>query len=138
MWFTPKVQVFRGRRTQAAIGLIHAAALGFQSGLAYGVITRGSSDAAVTVGLGLPYTGGRVGTSSSSTLIGGERRVNARVKLITENYLMRGVTMFSGGMRIVRRRRTVDFQAIAMPGIPGLGGSFRVTYRLRDPRPALN
>lgn len=136
MWFTPKVQVYRGQRTQAAIGLIHGAALGVQSGLAYGVITRGSSDAAVTVGLGLPYVGGRVDGSRPSTLIGGERRVNARVKVITENYVMRGLTMVSGGVRVVRQRRTVDFQVIAVPGYSRPGGTFRLTYRLRDPAPA--
>lgn len=135
LWVTPKVQVFRGRRTQAAVGLIHMAGFGVHSGLAYGVITRGSSDAAVTVGLGLPYIGGRVYRSSPSTLIGGERRVNARVKLITENYVMGGQTMLSGGVRFVRRRRTLDIQAVKVPRVPGLGGTFRLTYRLRDPRP---
>lgn len=137
MWFTPKVQVFRGRRTQAAIGLIHAAGFGAHSGLAYGVITRGSSDAAVTVGVGVPYVDGRVNASSPSTLIGGERRINARVKVISENYVMRNLKMFSGGVRIVHRRRTADFQAIAVPGSPNLGGMFRLTYRLRDPKPRL-
>lgn len=136
MWFTPKVQVYRGQRTQAAIGLIHSAVFGVQGGLAYGVITRGSSDAAVTVGLGVPYVGGRVDGSRPSTLIGGERRVNARVKLVTENYVMRGLTMFSGGVRVVRQRRTVDVNVIAVPGYPRPGGIFRLTYRLRDPGPA--
>lgn len=135
VWFTPKVQVFRGRRTQAAVGLIHAAGFGIHGGLAYGAITRGSSDAGVTVGLGLPYVGGRVYGSTPSTLIGGERRINARMKVMTENYVMRGQTMLSGGVRFMRRRRTLDVQAIKVPGIPRLGGTFRLTYRLRDPRP---
>lgn len=135
VWFTPKVQVFRGQRTQAAIGLIHGAGFGVQSGLVYGVITRGSSDAAVTVGLGLPYVGGRVYGSTPSTLIGGERRISARTKLMTENYVLRGQTMLSGGLRFVQRRRTLDVQAIKVPGIPQLGGTFRLTYRLRDPKP---
>ena len=51
VWFTPKVQVYRGRNVQAAVGVMHFLNLEDDGGLgiAYGVTTTiGSDDSAVS------------------------------------------------------------------------------------------
>ena len=48
-------------------------------------------------------------------MIGGERRVSPRVKLITENYLARGGGLVNGGLRLFRSHASLDL---------GLGAAF--------------
>jgi len=55
-WFTPKVQVVRTERAQAAVGLLHVFDFdGDNAGIAYGVSTFGDNDNAATVGAGQAY-----------------------------------------------------------------------------------
>ena len=117
-WITPKVQIFNGQKTQAALGLVHVAAAGHHLGLAYGVTTHGTSNAAVTLGLGLAYPQFEV--RRPVVLVGAEKRVSNRVKLITENYLagQDGNVILSGGIRVVQRRRTLDLSWVKFPGMP--------------------
>jgi hypothetical protein len=117
-WITPKVQIFNGQKTQAALGLVHVAAAGHHVGLAYGVTTHGTSNAAVTLGLGLAYPQFEV--RRPVALVGVEKRVSNRVKLITENYLagQDGNVILSGGLRVVRRRRTLDLLWVKFPAMP--------------------
>jgi hypothetical protein len=114
VWITPKVQVFGGRRTQGAIGLMHVVGKGANSGLAYGVATHGTTNTAFTVGAGIAYP-----THSGShgiALVGAERRVSPRVKLLTENYLSAEGTVLTGGVRLVGRKRTLDIAWFKFPG----------------------
>ena len=61
------------------------------SGIAYGVMTHGAPDGAVTLGVGYTYRARPDAEGGAAiVMIGGERRVSPRVKLITENYLARG------------------------------------------------
>ncbi len=105
-WLTPKVQLFSGRRTQAALGVVHITGKGTNSGIAYGVVTHGGPDGAISVGVGGSYaTSGRgVG---QVVMVGGERRVGQNLKLLSENYLSR-TPLFLGGLRRLNRRGTVD------------------------------
>jgi hypothetical protein len=115
---TPKVQVFTRQKTQAALGLLHVAAERHQGGLAYGVATHGTPDGAVTLGLGIAYP--HVQRQRPLALIGAEKRVSPRVKLITENYIGvgHGETILGGGMRFIHRRRTLDLAWFKFPGMP--------------------
>ena len=117
VWVTPKAQVFSGHKTQAAIGLVHTVVLGHHAGLAYGVTTYGTSDAAVTLGLGLAYP--NVERQRPVALLGAEKRVSPRLKLITENYLgsFYGDAFLSAGMRYIHRRRTLDVSWSIVPGL---------------------
>jgi len=132
LWLTPKVQVFKRQKTQAALGLVHVAARGHHVGLAYGVATHGTPNAALTVGLGLAYP--QVEGRRPVALVGAEKRVSPHVKLITENYLAvkYGDAFLSGGVRLIRRRRTVDLSWIKFPGmtvypVPMVRLSFQVS-----------
>ena len=106
VWITPKMQVFGGRRTQGAVGLVHIVGKGANAGLAYGVATHGTTNTAFTVGAGIAYP-----THSGAhavVLVGAERRVSPRIKLLTENYQSAGNAILTGGLRVVGRKRTLD------------------------------
>ena len=53
-------------------------------------------------------------------LLGAEKRVSPHLKLITENYVgvAHGETILTGGMRFIRRRRTVNLAWLKFPGAP--------------------
>jgi hypothetical protein len=116
VWITPKVQVFHGRKTQVALGLVHAVVVGHHGGLGYGVVTHGTSNAAITLGLGLAYPQDE--HRRPVALVGAEKRVSPGVKLITENYLTAryGAAFLSGGMRLMKGRHTVDLAWFKVPG----------------------
>ena len=112
-WVTPKLQVYNGARSQAAVGVLHVFdGTGTGAGIGYGVGTFGSSDNAVTVGAGVAYAGDDRG---GLMMVGGERRVGRNLKLITENYLWKGGNGFvSGGVRFIGERLSADL-ALAVP-----------------------
>ena len=116
VWMTPKVQLFNSGRTQGAIGVVHVIGKGANGGLAYGVATHGTNDTAFTVGVGLAYPAGR-GTHPVA-LVGAERRVSPRVKLLTENYITSEGALLTGGIRLIRGKRTLDLAWFKFPGAP--------------------
>jgi hypothetical protein len=140
IWLTPKYQVYNAGRTSAAIGVMHFVILGedVRMGLAYGVVTRGTPDTAVTIGAGwaysryrdTEYTGNCFGPPSASmvpcvreevthtpgsavAMIGGEQRVNRRVKLISENYVFKQGVIVSAGVRFLGERLSADLGVFA-------------------------
>jgi hypothetical protein len=134
VWITPKVQLFSGRRTQGAVGLMHVVGKGANGGLAYGVVTHGTTNTAFTIGAGTAYP--THGGARAVTLVGAERRVSPRVKLLTENYLSAEGTLFTGGVRVLGRKRTLDIAWFKFPGaafypIPLLRMTFHVSGRDR-------
>jgi predicted heme/steroid binding protein len=117
-WVTPKVQVFNSPSTQAAVGVLHFMNIGDGNlGIAYGVVTHGSADSAVTAGVGYAYdrtydshSGGAV------VMIGGEHRVSRGVKLVTENYVWRDGGILVGGVRWLGENLSADFGLAAPIG----------------------
>jgi hypothetical protein len=113
VWFTPKVQIVDGTRMKAAVGVIHITGVDdFSAGIAYGVTTIGSNDAAATLGYGYAYTnhGGH-----GIVMIGGERRQSRRIKWITENWFWGGDGrgFVSGGIRFLGERLSADLSLVA-------------------------
>ncbi len=118
-YVAPKVTVWDRARSSVSLG-----ALGFfvteeldagSVGIVYGAGTFGSADNAVTVGAGWGYaaTNDYSGLSNDPVfMIGGERRVSRRVKLITENWLAFGGGevggLVSGGFRFIGDRLSAD------------------------------
>jgi hypothetical protein len=121
-WLTPKVQVFAGTKTTAAVGVLHASDGGAEgAGIAYGVVTRGTEDAAVTAGLGYAYR--RSPESDGGTpvvMVSAEKRVTRLAKLLTENYLGPGGALITGGVRLIRERLTLDLGVGATLGANSL------------------
>jgi len=123
VWVTPKFQVYRSAKTAASVGLLHTfGTIGDIGGAAYGVVTRGSADNSVTAGVGWIYEdstddGRREGTPF--VLIGGERRVGRRSKVVTESYVFSDGAIVSVGGRLITR--TFSFEAGILTPIGGDG-----------------
>jgi hypothetical protein len=117
VWITPKVQVYRSDRTQAAVGLMHVFNLEDASGgVAYTVVTLGSPDSSVSIGGGLGYAR-EAHTPAEYTgvaMIGGERQIARRIKLLTENYVWPRSAILSGGIRFFGERLSADV-GLAVP-----------------------
>jgi hypothetical protein len=117
-WLTPKIQLVNRARTTVAVGLLHLFATGEKGsvGIAYGVVTQGGSNAAVTLGVGCAYARGfDHDTGAAIVMIGGEKRVARNLKLITENYLWKGGDgLASAGVRFFGERLSADL-ALVVP-----------------------
>jgi hypothetical protein len=118
----PKLQVLRGRRVEAAVGVLlfvptrdPAAA----SGMGYGTGTAAiDSRTSLTVGVGM---GARHGErqDEATWMVGGDRRVSRRLKFLTENYRFPGgETLHMGGVRIVGEQLSADLAVAFRPGGP--------------------
>jgi hypothetical protein len=117
-WVTPKVQVFNGASTQAALGVLHFMNVGDGNlGIAYAVVTHGSADSAVTAGVGYAYDRTYDDHQGAGVvMIGGEHRVSRGVKLVTENYLWSGGGIVVGGVRWLGENLSADFGLAAPIG----------------------
>jgi hypothetical protein len=121
-WLTPKMQVMDTGSTGAAIGVMHMMVDGEQLGVAYGVVTHGSTDSAVTVGAGYGYAALDDGGGDGPVLmLGGEHRVHRSLKVITENHVFQGGGILSAGVRFLGERLSADL-GLAVP--LGAGESF--------------
>ena len=117
-WITPKIQIADTGSTAAAIGVMHMAGIDNESiGVAYGVVTRGSTDSAVTVGGGYAYARGDSQGGGPVLMIGGEHRVHRGVKLVTENYAFEGGGILSAGVRFMGERLSADLGLATPLGI---------------------
>jgi hypothetical protein len=107
-WITPKVQVVNTGTTQVAVGALHAFGPSFQSaGVAYGVLTTGNDKTSLTAGAGVGY--GLDGLHTTVVMVGGERRLNHRIRIMTENYISNGrAGILTGGIRFATSRFAGD------------------------------
>ena len=142
VWLTPKYQFYKGAKTSAAVGVLHFLLIGEEAraGLAYAVVTTGSDDDAWTVGGGWAYAryredrydySGCVGATPAAlavcatnerttrtpgspvVMVGGERRISRRFKLMTENYAFTNGGIVSGAVRILGERLSADLGLFA-------------------------
>ncbi|MBC7788415.1 MAG: DUF853 family protein [Anaerolineae bacterium] len=142
-YVAPKARVFATERAQLGVGaLVFFATQEIDEdplGIGYVVGTFGSNDNALTLGAGFGFYGDEV-TSKPAFLVGGERRISPRVKLITENYLVlyEGTTfhpssgtieprteslgLLSLGVRLFGERLSADFGLGGIVGEDGGGG----------------
>ncbi len=107
-----KVRVVSTAKTDVAVGFLAGSETGDESdgieGVMYGVVTHGTPDAAITLGIGYPLTGSEL-DRRPAIMLGGERRVSRKVKFLTENYLFRGGQgVVSFGLRFFGSRLSAD------------------------------
>ncbi|HEX6163624.1 MAG TPA: hypothetical protein VFZ31_09675 [Vicinamibacterales bacterium] len=114
-WITPKMQLLEYRSTAVSTGVMHFFNMGDAStGIAYGVVTQGSTDSAATIGAGYAYARSEEEDAGSAVLmVGGEHRVSRRVKVVTENYAFKGGGFVSGGVRFFGEKLSADFGLVA-------------------------
>jgi hypothetical protein len=120
-WLTPKLQVLEAGATAAAVGVLHMLVDGEQLGVAYGVVTHGTTDSAVTAGAGYAYARRGDNAGAPVVMIGGEHRVHRSVKIVTENYAFADGGILSGGIRFLGERLSADL-GLAVP--VGAGQAF--------------
>jgi hypothetical protein len=122
-WVTPKFQVMRQGSTSASIGVMHFFNVDDESlGIGYAALTQGSTDSALTVGVGYAYSRGAEADHGSSVLmIGGEHRLSRRIKFITENYAFKDGVMGSAGVRFFGEKLSADFGLVLVPFDEGIG-----------------
>ena len=113
-WITPKVQVYSGKAAQVSVGVMHFLNVGDGSlGIAYVVATRGSTDSAVTGGVGYAYDRTYDSKNGAAVvMIGGEHRVKRGMKLLTENYVFNGGGIVTGGVRWIGERFSADLAMV--------------------------
>ena len=91
-YFGPKLRLIDAPRTQISAGVFAGLWDGGMAGVAYGVGTWGTRDNAVTAGAGWGFSddtdddGGML--NRPILMLGGETRAGARIKFLTENYLL--------------------------------------------------
>lgn len=121
VWVTPKVQVLKSRSTQGSVGVLHLMNMGdYNAGIAYGVVTQGSADAAVTIGGGYAYSSADESRAGAPVvMLGGEKRLSKRLKFVTENYWFSGVGLASGGLRLMGDRLSADLGLVSPIGADG-------------------
>lgn len=110
-WVTPKVQLVNRAKVQAAAGVMHIVAPEVGSlGIAYGVVTTGTPDAALTVGVGAGYRRYEGDNETAAiVMIGGERGLRSNIKFITENYVWNGGDgIVSAALRFYGDRLSAD------------------------------
>ncbi len=110
-WLTPKVAIVRGPRVNVAAGVLHFVNVtdSGSAGIAYGVATVGSPDASVTAGAGWTYSSfDDDGNTTALVMVGGERRIGPRLKLMTENYVHEAGGLVCVGVRFLGDRLSAD------------------------------
>jgi hypothetical protein len=127
VWLAPKVRVLNLPGTQASAGVFALHVPGDDcaswsatggcirgesswAGVAYGIGTWGDDDVAVHAGAGITFGSGEFGGGLVPVMIGGERRIGRRTKLLTENWFIPGEgAAASAGWRRIGDRWTWDF-----------------------------
>jgi hypothetical protein len=120
-WITPKVQVYASESVQASVGVMHFLNVGDGTlGIAYVVGTRGTTDSAITGGVGYAYDRSYNSKNGAAVvMIGGEHRVTRGMKILTENYIFNGGGILTGGVRWLGERFSADLALV----VPTDGGS---------------
>jgi len=120
-WITPKIQVYGTESVQASVGVMHFLNVGDGNfGIAYVVGTRGTTDSAVTGGVGYAYDRSYNSQNGAPVvMIGAEHRVTGGLKILTENYIFNGGGILTGGVRWLGERFSADLALV----VPTDGGS---------------
>jgi hypothetical protein len=107
---TPKYQVIRRPGTSFTVGALHFQSLDAASlGLAYGVVTHGTDDNAVTVGMAWLYIRDEADVGAApAAIVGAEHRISSRGKLVADAYLFDGGAWTSAAYRLVWTHVAVD------------------------------
>lgn len=130
VWFTPKLQLIAEPTTQVSIGVMHFLNIDNAAlGIAYAAGTKGTTDTAVTVGLGWAYArSGGHSAGAAVLMLGGEHRVSRRIKLITENYIFEDLNLISGGIRFMGDRLSADVGFFTALNVGELGAAPMVNF----------
>lgn len=119
VYFAPKLTLVHEERASISAGVLAGTVTGEETwgGLLYGVGTFGTTDQAVTLGIGFAWGGGDI-EDTPILLVGAETRVSGSIKLISENYIIPGIedaVLLSGGVRFFGERVAADLGFVTTP-----------------------
>jgi hypothetical protein len=114
LWITPKVQAYASESVQASVGVMHFLNVGDGNfGIAYVVGTRGTTDSAVTGGVGSAYDRSyNAKNGAAVVMIGAEHRITRGMKILSENYIFNGGGILTGGVRWLGERFSADLAMV--------------------------
>jgi hypothetical protein len=114
LWITPKVQAYASESVQASVGVMHFLNVGDGNfGIAYVVGTRGTTDSAVTGGVGYAYDRSyNAKNGAAVVMIGAEHRITRGMKILSENYIFNGGGILTGGVRWLGERFSADLAMV--------------------------
>ena len=118
LWFvTPKVGIVRRENVNVAVGVLLGGVRRETGGIGFVSSTFGGEDNNVTIAIGNAFAGDKL-ANSQVYMVGGETRVSRRLTLVTENYLIPGLTkpLISYGVRILGEKMSVDLALINYTG----------------------
>ncbi len=126
LYLAPKLTFELSPKIGIAAGLLYLAVPGNISNitLGYAVTTYGSDTQGITIGFGLPLMADV--NRTPLLLVGLEKQIGNRIKLISENWIFTGdetTILFSGGLRFFGKSLAADFAFITTQdffGSPGL------------------
>ncbi|MCX6142276.1 MAG: hypothetical protein NTZ35_03560 [Ignavibacteriales bacterium] len=140
-YFAPKITPLHLQNFDLSAGVLYINALGSGfsgGGIVYGVGTYGSSDHALTVGLGWGFAGGEI-ANKPILLLGGELRLSNSIKLISENWIPPGtdLVVYSFGFRFFGENLAADLgffrpskmETGGFPFIPWIGFAYNFGAR---------
>ncbi len=112
VYLAPKLRLYSDERTDFAVGAFHFEEIGneysdLHFGALYAVLTRGTSDRAISLAVGAAYDEHDF-YEQPAVMLGGEFRVSRTIKLITENYFLPEATLLSVGPRFFGERLSAD------------------------------
>jgi hypothetical protein len=122
-YVAPKIGVIQSPSLSVSVGGLYmhwgwSDIIDAWGGVAYGVATVGSEDAALTAGLGWPFASGGTGRNPWA-MLGGELRVSNGLKLLAEGWKFPGSDAVPAvlGIRFVGERIAVDFGMVRVFGV---------------------
>ncbi len=123
VWITPKVSIpIKKDKINVGAGALVGAVVGEESssfGLAYGVLTLGSRNKNINIGLGYGFIDGEWANSPTITL-SALIRTGKRGYFVTENYLLdtgdANLVLLSAGGRVVWNRISLDYGGLIPAG----------------------
>ena len=135
-YIAPKITPFHLKNVDLSAGLLYVNVTSGSAsgvGIVYGIGTYGTSDGAVTAGLGWGFAEGEL-SNKPILLLGGEFRVARNIKFITENWIPPGTDLivFSFGIRFFGESLAADlgfirpsrFGSSGFPFIPWVGFAY--------------
>lgn len=136
-YVAPKVTVYQGSDLAVALGGVDLRAFFEEfrttAGIGYGLVTYGTPERALTLGLGFSFAEGEISSGAIVTL-GGELQLSNSIKLLSENYLLpirryesiwepdartTYEPIFSFGVRFFGQRLAVDLAGSTSPELIG-------------------
>ena len=126
LYFAPKLQVMRKDNSSVSVGVLAGLLDGTGAGIGYATYTRGQPDQSFTIGVGFAYGDGDIFSKDPIIVLGGEKQLGRRTKLVGEMYAMPTIVdasfAYLGGIRFFNSNLAADIGLIGVVATGDEGG----------------